>query len=982
MSLGQVPAAIPALEETFVALDLETTGLDPDREKIIQVGAVKFRGDEVLDRFDTFVNPGRAIPDFIQRLTGIRPEQVSRAPFFSSVSQGLETFLGDHPVVGHNVTFDLRFLETHGLPLPNTRYDTWDLASFLLPRTTEYSLGALARQFGLEHQRAHQAIDDADATRQLFVTLLRRAGELHPSLLAYVRTLADRSNWAVANLLAGLDYTAPDYDLDGADSAHQAAGAGKSNGPATGPVDEGPNLFGLSGLDLSRLAARLGRPERRRSDESLSHLTVDKITELMSPAGPFAKAFAGFEQRPEQVEMLDAVTRAIYQSRKLVVEGGTGVGKSMAYLLPAALFAAARGVRVVISTNTINLQEQLMRKDIPALIRVLEGAGVVEEGLIKATQLKGRTNYLCLRRWNYLAHSDNPSVDESRLLSKTAVWLQDTEGGDRAEINLSGRDAFTWSKVSAGEKGGCPSLRGGSSACFLRSAREKADQAHIVVVNHALLLSDLARGGGVIPDYQHLVIDEAHNLEEEATRQFGFQLTPEQLADETEMLTRLVRESRQAFNQMEMTSAVRQNGDRLAGEVEEQLPRLRQNWSDMWAAAQRFFTAQGSSTDDFLITARSRSQRSWADLTTAWENVDVGLSNLAQALGRLHTFLNETKFPASPEGTAVAATGIDVTSLVSESNNLQGNVENLRDRLSSVIAREDVQQIHWLRSDQNKESVSLNSAPLEVGPTLRKQLFDQKESVVLTSATMSAQGNFDYARRRLALPEDSAELLVGSPFDYRKAALLLIPEDMPQPQTEGYADGIGRALTDLAQHLSGRTMALFTSYSALRNVNGRIRNRLENLGIDVLAQGVDGSPAQISRRFIENPNSVLLGTSSFWEGVDFPSGVLRALVITRLPFQVPTDPVVKARSEQYDNAFNEYSLPQAVLRFRQGMGRLIRNKGDSGAIVVLDKRITGRNYGQAFLHSIPPCTLKPSNLSNLGALASQWIQEADRGTGR
>ena len=220
------------------------------------------------------------------------------------------------------------------------------------------------------------------------------------------------------------------------------------------------------------------------------------------------------------------------------------------------------------------------------------------------------------------------------------------------------------------------------------------------------------------------------------------------------------------------------------------------------------------------------------------------------------------------------------------------------------------------------------------------------------------------------------------PFDYRKAALLMIPEDMPQPQTEGYVEAMGRAIVDLALNLSGRTMALFTSYSALRNVANRIRNRLEQHGIEVLAQGVDGSAPQISRRFVDNPKAVLLGTSSFWEGVDFPSGVMRALVITRLPFQVPTDPVVKARSEQYDNAFYDFSIPQAVLRFRQGMGRLIRNKGDSGAIVVLDKRITGRNYGQAFLQSIPPCNLKPSNLSNLGSLAAQWIEEADRGTGR
>ncbi len=959
MTLGQSTANLPTLERTFVALDLETTGLDADREKIIQVGAVKFCGDRVLDRFETFVNPGRAIPDFIQRLTGIRPDQVSRAPHFSSVSQGLETFIEDHPVIGHNVTFDLRFLETHGLSLPNARYDTWDLASFVLPRSAEYSLGSLARQFGLEHLRAHQAIDDADATRQLFVTLLRKASELDPALLAYICTLANRSNWGVASLLSNLETAF--------EEGHYAR--------------EGSPLFGASGLDFGRLAARLGRPERRRYDENLVHLTEDKIASLLSPAGPFSQAFQGFEQRDEQVEMLKAVTGAIYQGRKLIVEGGTGVGKSMAYLLPAVLFAASRGLRVVISTNTISLQEQLMNKDIPAVINILEGSGLVEEGLVKATQLKGRANYLCLRRWNYLANNDSPSVDETRLLSKTAVWMQDTVAGDRAEINLSGRDAFTWSKVSAGDKGGCPALRNSNSACFLRSARERADQAHIVVVNHALLLSDLVYGGGIIPDYQNLIIDEAHNLEDEATRQFGFLLTADLLGDIVDMVTRLSRETRLSLNTYQLQPPVRQNGEALVAQVDEVMPRLRQNWNDMWNAALRYFQAQGSNTDDFLITSRSRSQRSWQDLATAWENVDVGLNNLAQALGRLHAYLFETECPSDSDEENPAGSG-DVSPLMSECSALQGNAEELKDKLASIIAREDDARIHWLKLDQTKGEVSLHSAPLEVGPTLRQRLFDEKDSVVLTSATLSANGSFDYTRRRLSLPDDSDELQVGSPFDYRKAALLMIPEDMPQPQTEGYVEAMGRAIMDLALNLSGRTMALFTSYSALRNVANRIRNRLEQHGIEVLAQGVDGPPNQISRRFVDNPKAVLLGTSSFWEGVDFPSGVMRALVITRLPFQVPTDPVVKARSEQYENAFNDFSIPQAVLRFRQGMGRLIRNKGDSGAIVVLDKRVTGRNYGQAFLQSIPPCTLKPSNLSSLGSQAAQWIEEADRGTGR
>jgi predicted DnaQ family exonuclease/DinG family helicase len=936
------------LEQVYVALDLETTGLDPARDTIIEVGAVKFQGNEVIDTFQTFVNPGRPIPEFIQRLTGIAPHQVRRAPFFSSVAGELEAFLGASPIVGHNISFDLRFLDSHGLRLVNPSYDTWDLASILLPKTPEYSLAYLSNLLGVKHVNRHRAMGDAQATRGVFLSLLNKATELDPGLLYHIINLAGRSRWGIASLLAGI------------------AGAAADSRAASG--------FGLTGLDLDHLATRLGRPERRRFDNNLSYLGEKKIADLLGPAGPFAKAFSGFEHRLEQSQMLSAVTQAIYQKQHLAVEGGTGVGKSMAYLIPAAIFAASQGQRVVISTNTINLQEQLLRKDIPALIKVLEQAGLVEDGLIKAALLKGRSNYLCLRRWNYLARSESPSVDDARLLSKTSVWLQETTSGDRGEINLSGRDAFTWSKVSAGEKGWCSGLRDGGP-CFLRSARERAEQAHIVVVNHALLLADLAHGGSLIPDYQYLIIDEAHNLEEEATRQFGFEISPERLQEELEPQGRLITQLRLALSSQSLASAVRQQGERTVAEVESLAPRLRELWASFWAAAERFTDAQRKGGSDeplqVLLTLPLRRHRAWSELAQAWENLDVALGQEINRLAQLQRFLEGAKLPALG----------DADTLMMEAADIQDNLNRLRDQLGVIIGTGDEQSIHWIARDPAKGNITLHAAPLEVSTTLAELLFSRKECVVLTSATLSTQGTFDYVRQRLGFPEDTTELLVGSPFDYQKAALLIIPEDMPPPNADDYIGAISRVLIDLGKRLEGHTMALFTSYAALRSVSQQIRASLIGEGIEVLAQGVDGSPQQLIRRFTENPQSVLLGTSSFWEGVDLTGGVLKALVLTRLPFQVPTDPIVKARSDQYQDSFNEYSVPQAVLRFRQGMGRLIRNKADKGAIIVLDKRITGRSYGHAFLRSIPPCTLKPSSLATVGSLAADWVKEK-RGSGR
>ena len=927
-------------EQVNVALDLETTGLDSNRHAIMEIGAVRFRGDEVIETYQTLVNPGVPIPEFIQRLTHISPQQVKRAPFFSSVASEIEDFLGADPIVGHNIQFDLGFLANNGVNLSNPSYDTWDLASVFMPRSRQYSLKYLTAYFEVEHKDAHRALADAMATKNVYIKLLRLAAEQDSGLLAYLSNLAARSRWSISGILAGLE------------------GVGGSKASSVG----------LTGLDLEQLAVRLGAPEKRRADPSLSDLSEETVAGLLARDGPFAKVFPGFEHRPEQEEMLAGVTKAMYHNQHLVVEGGTGVGKSMAYLLPSALFAISKGQRVVISTNTINLQEQLMNKDIPALTEVLEQSGLVQPGVLKAALLKGRTNYLCLRRWNHLARSEAPTVDDARLLAKTSVWMQNTLSGDRAEINLAGRDSGSWNHISAGEKGFCPGLRDGSP-CFLRAARERAEQAHIIVVNHALLLSDLARGGGLIPDYQHLVIDEAHNLEDEATRQLGFNVSQDKLDEVWEPQVRLTTQLRQAMAAEGLDSAVRQEAETAVSGVEGESAKSSQIWARLWAEVERFQANQKPNSKDngpqLLITSAIRSTKDWAELHLAWENLDVGLQQAAQNVGRLHRFLESTKLPGAS----------DQPALLMETANLMDDVESLRGQLNSILGNPLDDDIHWISNDhvRGNSIVSLNSAPLDISGTLSANLFQNKDSVVLTSATLSTEGSFDYFKGRVGVGSDSQELLVGSPFDYQKAALLLIPEDMPPPNSDRYVDSMVRVLTDLGTSLKGRTMALFTSYASLRAVAQRLRAPLMGEGIQVLAQSVDGSAQQLMARFAEEPNSVLLGTSSFWEGVDLPSGMLKALVLTRLPFQVPTDPIVKARSDQYQDAFNEYSVPQAVLRFRQGFGRLIRNKEDKGTIVIMDNRITGRSYGNSFLRSIPPCTLKPSSLINVGPLAAQWI---------
>ena len=929
---------------TYVALDLETTGLNADRDAIIEVGAVKFEGERVLETFQSLVNPYREIPPFVQRLTGIAQRSVDRAPAFGAVAGEIREFVGSLPVIGHNVSFDLTFLAKNGLQLHNDPYDTWDLASILLPYFTDYSLLNLATELGTGHKQPHRALPDAQATRGVFLALVERAHGLDPAIGAYMRHMAARARWPLRHIFG---------------SATADGGALKSP-------------LGLDGVDWSSLGKRLtvaSRPLRPAKDSG--SIDEEELVACVAPDGPMSRRFPGFQHRQQQVEMLGAVAGAIKRGEHLIVEAGTGVGKSIAYLLPAILHSLRNGLRVVVSTNTINLQEQLLQKDIPALLSVLEAEGTIPPGEFKAVSLKGRANYLCLRRWGQLARGEDLSSDDARILSKTLLWLQDTSSGDRSEINLSGRDASTWDRISAAEKSPCPGMRG-DGPCFLRSARDGAEGAHLIVVNHALLLSDLAMGGGLLPDYHCLIVDEAQHLEEQATRQLGSQVSQNQLDEELDSLTRLLGEIRMTLRSYTLTSVQMQRVEELVAEMDPQWTRrMKGHWAAVWGAVEDFLRSHNEEGRDRLqlrITRSTRAQPDWSRLELEWENADLGLADGIGHVERLGRFLETIDQGEAP----------DLEGVIMELSGWRDGVEELRQRLKTLLsAPAEEQRIDWAvwvedRRGSDRSYVLLHSVPLNVGPDLNSRLFSKKSSVVLTSATLSTDGNFEYIRERTGL-EETSELLLGSPFDYKRAALVLVPEDMPMPNSWDYQAAMEKVLLALAKAMDGHTLALFTSHAALRGVAANLRGPLELEGVRLLAQGIDGNPRRILQSFAQDPRSVILGTSSFWEGVDISGGALKALVLARLPFHVPSEPIFAARSAQYEDPFVQYALPQAVLRFRQGIGRLIRSSEDKGTIVVLDKRIIARKYGKAFLDSVSACTVRLAPLSAIPDHAASWV---------
>ncbi len=933
------PATITG--ERCVALDLETTGLLQDSDEIIEVGAVRFQDDRILDTFHTRVNPNRPVPRFITELTGLTQGDVDSAPQFSEVAPGLKAFIGDSPIVGQNVDFDLGFLAKKGITTTGPVYDTREIAAILLPRLREYSLAYLTSTLGITHANPHRALDDAEVTAQVFHALTLQAMQLDPGLLSELARLNARARGRLGPLMQRLEQAR--------DRAQVTV----------------VSVAGPLGLDSEALTKRLESSPDHHPAVDGRLLTDEAVEGFFREGGPLSDVLASYRPRPQQTQMALAVAQALRNETHLVVEGGTGVGKSLAYLLPAMLFALERGERVVVSSNTINLQDQLMAKDLPTLASALGRVSPDFEG-VRFSLLKGRDNYLCLRRWRQMVSEEGVSPDEARVASKVMVWLQDTASGDRGEMGLPARDLQVWSRMSSADAIDCPPRT--REACFLRTARERAENAHVVVVNHALLMRDLAEGGGIIPHYDHLIVDEAHRLEEEATSQFGAKLSQDDFdswADRLEGSRGVYGEARFLMGQL-LATPMAGVLEPLVEDGETLLPVARQRVSELWTALIGFLAGhhdEGDARNLLLrVTRSTRAQPGWSDVEVVWESADDALTQVARNLERLLHALD------TQDGDNLA--GYD--SLFAEATACLNLAADIRRQFREFVASPEDDRIYWMTQEGRSGELTLQAAPLNVGGILADGLFSQKSAVVLTSATLATRGSFAYVKERLGI-EDAEELLVDSPFDYQRAVLLCLPNDMPLPGTRGYQAAVQQAIVDVSRAAGGRTLGLFTSHAALQATRTGIRSELEGAGIRTLAQGVDGTPRSLMDSFLQNPESVLLGTASFWEGVDISGGALKALVVARLPFNVPTDPVFAARSEMFEDAFNQYAVPQAVLRFRQGFGRLIRGEEDSGVVVVLDSRVWSRPYGRAFQESLPNCTTSSLTLRELPQTIERWL---------
>ena len=862
-------------------------------------------GAEPGERFSTFVDPGRDIGSTITRLTGIRDADLVGAPAVADAIAGFAAFAGDGVFVGHNVGFDLSFLERNGFAPGAQWLDTADLASMLRPTAPSYALQRLAADDGIVPAAAHRALDDALTCAAVLGALAARARALPPPLLEEARSYAAVIGSAAERFFA---------DALGESIKHAWDGA----------------TFGADGTDLrvrpGRASPALAEPPSKARGRTLD------VASALAVAGPLARSIEGFEDRPEQRQLAIEIERTMATGGVLVAEAGTGVGKSIAYLLPA-LGRALAGERVIVSTHTLPLQDQLVRKDLPDLQAALGTE-------VRVAVLKGRSNYLCPRRWQ-LFRTQVSTREEARLALKTLLWRTTTTSGDRAELNLLGGESALWSRVSADDETctsrRCVATRGG---CYLERARSGAAEAGVVVVNHALLLHDARGGGNLLPDADHVVVDEAHRLEDVASDVFGFKL-------ET---WRTRRDLDRIAHSPLVVSALRSDDPahvEAAQAVRGEIARAN-GVSDETFAALGTLLADGP-PDRLRITGGFRaSDDRWLPIELAAERMTDALAGIRAAGDRL------------------AARGGDEDELIEHESAMKELIGE-QGAIEHGIHQPKPGEIAWL--ERSNDGIGLYVAPAHVGGALRRTLIDRHRSTVMTSATLGVAGTMTFTMDRLGVSDVAGTLRVGSPFDHASQAVLIVPSDISLPHDEHFAEEAAMIVGDVARALNGRTLVLFTSHSAMREVGAQLAG-LEDTGIAVLTQGVDGSRRAILERFASG-GSVLLGTQSFWEGVDLPGDQLRCVVIAKLPFPVPDDPLIQGRSERYDDPFREYQLPLAALRLRQGYGRLIRSKTDRGAVVLLDRRVILQDYGPTFLASLPAVRVQRIPSEGIGVIVAE-----------
>jgi predicted DnaQ family exonuclease/DinG family helicase len=966
----------------FVAVDIETTGLEYLKDEIIEIAAVLFVDGVQQDHLQSLLKPTQAIPYHISRLTGITNEMVAQAPSFNKIAPKFMKFIGNDPLIIHNATFDIPFLEYHLLKrihktkvqsenqkkirLRNTQHDTLTLARIFLPFQAGFSLVKLAEYFHIDIKQHHRALPDASAAAEIFLKLIEIALHCDFKDIRKIVEILESSDDSSKNFFLQLVTV-----LAGAKYHFERI------------LDKESFIYSTQLFNI------IGEEDTPESGQLVAEPIDEKeMAAFFDREGMLEKSFGKFEHRSAQIEMSEQVARAFNESKFLVVEAGTGTGKSMAYLLPAIKWSVENygpAGRIVISTNTKNLQEQLFFKDLPILHSILKEK-------FKAVLLKGKANYLCLDKWFTILNDMKYrlSVYEREKILPLVLWVKKTETGDISENNgfAVDRNAGLWSKFIA-EDNYCP----GRSCkyykqCFLWRVRNQARDAHLVLVNHSLLFSDLAAENSILNEYVNVIFDEAHNIEKVATDYLGMQIS---WWDFRETLQKLYQKEKyetglliQLKKRLQLSDLESIKKDLLIGQLESLIPLV----SNCWIAAQGFFKeltsllrilVADSKQSDFANKFRYQKEEGLKEKIFSYHHeLTELLRTLQNNINSIIGLLRE-----------IPADSFRYQKQIQQELFAQmTSIESLIGTLDYLISAEWDNWVYWfeLPSRQDSDDSRLYAVPLEIAEILNEKLYGKLKTGIFTSATLTVGKTFNYFNERIGLHNLKADrlqlLMLDSPFNFKEQALLAVPAFIPDPRSPDYREAIKNFIEQLVKEQPRGTLVLFTSHALLRDMYESLRMTFEAERITLLAQGISGNRHSLINEFKQHPNSYLFGTDSFWEGIDVPGKALEILLITKLPFDVPTEPVIQAKAEMIQrmggNPFMDFTIPEAVIRLRQGFGRLIRSTSDFGAVIILDNRIIKKMYGQIFLESLPASSRIYNNPDQFWEELLNWFQKASK----
>ncbi|MBM6778255.1 DNA polymerase III subunit epsilon [Collinsella tanakaei] len=924
------------IEDDVIILDTETTGLSVQDNRLIEIAAARLRGREIVDRFDTFVHPGVPIPDEIVRLTGIRDSDVQHAPSPEEAVAMLADFVGGCPVIAHNATFDRSFIEAvrGGVNVSDIWIDSLALSRIALPRLASHKLSVLAELFGCDAV-SHRAIDDVEALAGVWRILLVALTDLPRGLMRRLADMHPDVPWSyrpIFSFLAGED---PD------------------------------GIFSLPAARTEILRAQA--PDERVDADDLPFLllpTADETKSCYEPGGIVDHMYPGYEPRPEQVEMACEVRDALETSSHRVIEAGTGVGKSIAYLVPFAAAAKRNNVTVGIATKSNNLADQLIYHELPRLARELDGG-------LTFCALKGYDHYPCLRKLERLSRSDaeiRTTRDPADTLTAIAViyaYVCQSPTGDLDGLGIRWRsvnraDLTTPSRECARRL--CPFF---PDRCLVHGARRRASRVDVVVTNHSLLFRNVAADGKILPPIRHWVIDEAHSIEREARRQWAVTVSAD--------------ESRAIF-------------ERLGGERSGSLGQLVRNLASSDAAtlymglsAKATATVQRASLAmaEVFDGVRDLARRGRSD---GYDNANVWIGpEMRESAGWQH-FLSPalTAIDALDEAhknlaSLVETVSADKPEFVVDVADGTRRLKEMLDGLSLIVKGEDERYVYSLQVNRRLRAggESLTAELLDVGEMLAERWLPEVHTAIFTSATISIAGNFNHFNRAVGLdrlaPGASKALHLDSSYDFDENMTVVVAGDVPDPRNrDAYLDTLEQLLVDVHIAMGGSALTLFTNRRDMEDLFARVEPKLAAAGLELACQQRNSSARQLRDRFISEKSSSLFALKAFWEGFDASGDTLRCVVIPKLPFSSPTDPLACERERREERAWAQYALPEAVLEVKQAAGRLIRSSSDVGVLVLADSRLVTKGYGKKFLNSLPTSGYQRIESEQVGRYLELW----------